>query len=146
MLLLFSKYLNPHGKLRIACVPLSNTTKPAQKRRITVFGDSIHKDKNKLHVSYPTDLEIVDEFSKAGFINIKMLEQTKVIEGRIHVYTSSWDQCEGLVRRSVKHDVRNRDKIGLLFRKIGIALDALNNIGKDVFVCQNLMSSTIVEA
>lgn len=93
---LFLKYLKPGGFVRIA-IP-------------TFYDSHVPSDLDKLygHVGFASALSLEMEMQSAGFVNVTLLENLNFVNGRYAGFTSKrFDECEGRVRRSMRHDSRN---------------------------------------
>lgn len=91
---LMHKYLKPGGRLRIA-VPSYGSGHVASPLDIE-YG----------HVTFPTRESLTRALVKAGFDKVLPLEYK---DKNNTVTTMPYDSCDGRIRRSVRHDDRNRD-------------------------------------
>lgn len=96
MFSLFIKYLKPGGFVRLAIPPFHDGHVPTE------------LDKKYGHVGLATAEFLEAQMKSAGFVNVTILEQLHFQDGRRKAFTSKrWDECEGRVRRSLRHDPRN---------------------------------------
>jgi predicted SAM-dependent methyltransferase len=93
---LFLQYLKPGGFVRIAIPTYSDLHRPSE------------VDKRYGHVGIVSAPVLEREMQSAGFTNVTILEQVHFTNGQRKGFTSKlWDECEGRVRRSFRHDQRN---------------------------------------
>lgn len=93
---LFIKYLKPGGFVRLAIPTFYERHVPSD------------VDKAHGHVAFASARALEAEMASAGYVNVTILEQLNFANGRLTGFTSKKaDECEGRVRRSLRHDPRN---------------------------------------
>lgn len=93
---LFLKYLKPGGFARIAIPTYYDHHVPSD------------LDKSYGHVGCASASYLEADMQSAGFVNVTLLENLNFVNGRLAGFTSKrFDECEGRVRRSLRHDSRN---------------------------------------
>lgn len=102
------------------------------------------------HVWTPDIDEVKRELTKAGFVNITLLEYptqpTKKPSSPFQppLVTSEWDACKGRVVRSVKYDSRNVAFLKENFAKM--SLTYLNEVGNNIIRDHPVTFSLIVDS
>ena len=127
---LFHKYLKPGGRLRIA---------------VPVYEDNHNASRLDLdygHVAFVTRQRLEASLRRAGFDQVRALEYRDTQAGV--AYTIPHDSCHGRIRRSVRHDGRNRE--WLKRNMAGLNLTEHNDLGTNVIRPPPPLMSTILDA
>ncbi|CAF3935941.1 unnamed protein product [Rotaria sp. Silwood1] len=94
------------------------------------------------HINALTVDELIEALKIAGFFDIRKLEY---MDAKGFIHTADWDQCKGMIDRSVKYDYRNQ-----LWRRNnrynGLNLSRTDGIAQNIFKGKNITASTIVDA